>query len=171
MFKAVKTDSAATTVGENSRISREISSCTSCNAAPSDSLRRAVGTRSAPQCSKVQWRPSLSIIPYPVGPAAAGSKPRTRMQTAFLIATLMVVIGRIVYGVLDVAARGLSAELCGCRNEMLDESGQTVISWRQQPLESPTHRYRNWRRRAARRRVLRALPPGAPFAWPAARSA
>jgi len=49
------------------------------------------------------------------------------MQTLFLIATLMVVIGRTVYGVLDVAARGLSEELCSCRNE---KTRRARLKWR-----------------------------------------
>src|SRR5580704_5625657 len=58
-----------------------------------------------------QSRPSLSTMPYPVGPAAAGSTPSTRSQLLFsrIVPVRIVLSPAQVYGLPAIPARGLYA--------------------------------------------------------------
>src|SRR5713226_7051739 len=131
-----------------------------------------------------QRRPSLSTIPYPVGPVAAGSKPRTRIHPFFwfcrpdgivpvIVPSLRPSVHPCQRFVEGVSARNAIDQKKTASPDRGLAAKQTKerISSRQRPPGFPIRRCRNWHRRVARRRVLRELPPAEPSAWLARRSA
>src|ERR1700676_4330026 len=83
MLSAVNTDSTATPCGRNSSINSASMAWISRRRSGKCSGPLRVARR-APKRSMRQRRPSLSITPYPVAPAAAGSTPRTRIKLSFV---------------------------------------------------------------------------------------